>query len=338
MLTYQFHIQGMHCKSCVILTQNQLNTLPGITQAKVSLANNLVQITGDFDQMSETELLNQINALLNPYGYSATLEKLPDQNNADFVYAGLLTAGFFLIFIILQKLGLVRIINASQVNSLSAFIIGIIASLSTCMAVVGGLVLSFSANLAKSNRPWKPQLFFHLARLLAFFILGGSIGALGAIFHVGITGNFLINFILAIILIILGINLIDIFAWTKYLPITLPQNFAKPFYWLQGLNHNLMPVLAGILTFFLPCGFTQSMQIYAISTGNFYAGAKIMLFFALGTLPVLLLLSFGINFLHTPKAKNIFFKTAGLVVMIFGIINLLNSLAVIGLIKPILIF
>jgi sulfite exporter TauE/SafE len=82
----------------------------------------------------------------------------------------------------------------------------------------------------------------------------------------------------------------------------------------------------------------QSMQIYAISTGNFYAGAKIMLFFALGTLPVLLLLSFGINFLHTPKAKNIFFKTAGLVVMIFGIINLLNSLAVIGLIKPILIF
>ncbi|MBP6911491.1 sulfite exporter TauE/SafE family protein [Patescibacteria group bacterium] len=47
----------------------------------------------------------------------------------------------------------------------------------------------------------------------------------------------------------------------------------------------------GIGTFFLPCGFTQSMQVYTLSTGSFLAGGLTMLSFALGTLPMLLLLS-----------------------------------------------
>ncbi|HCB52054.1 TPA: hypothetical protein DEP21_05855 [Patescibacteria group bacterium] len=46
--------------------------------------------------------------------------------------------------------------------------------------------------------------------------------------------------------------------------------------------------MAGVLTFFLPCGFTLAMQILAISSGNFWMGGLIMGFFALGTLPGLL--------------------------------------------------
>ncbi len=338
MQTYTFHIQGMHCKACVVLTESQLKTLPEVTRVNVSLANHLMELTGNFENLPATKLLEQINLLLKPYGYHATTDTPSKSNNADFFYAGLLTIGFFLIFIILQKLGLVNLVNASKINPLSALILGIIASLSTCMAVVGGLVLSLSANLAKTEKTIKPHLLFHLSRLIAFFVLGGSIGALGAIFNLNITGTFIINLVLAFVLIILGLNLIDVFVWSKHLQITLPRSFAKPFYWLKNLNHNLMPVLAGILTFFLPCGFTQSMQIYAISTRNFYSGAKLMFFFALGTLPMLLLLSFGVKLLHSPNSKNLFFKTAGLIVLIFGIINLFNSFSLIGLIKPLFTF
>ncbi len=338
MKTFLFHISGMHCKSCVILTESQIKTLPGTTNVKVSLSTNLIELTGNFGDLSETNILDNINQLLKPYGYKASREKVSTANGQEFFYSALFTTGFFLIFISLQKLGLINFINSEKINIGSAFVIGIIASLSTCMAVVGGLVLSISANFAKAGKTFKPQLLFHLTRLISFFVLGGSIGALGAIFHLDIASNFTINFILALILIILGLNLINIFSWSKHLQFTLPKIFAQPLHWLQNLNHNLMPILAGMLTFFLPCGFTQSMQVYAISTGNFYSGAKIMLFFSLGTLPVLLLLSLGVNFLHTQTAKNIFLKTAGLIVIIFGIINLLNSLAVVGIIKPIFIF
>ncbi len=30
-----------------------------------------------------------------------------------------------------------------------------------------------------------------------------------------------------------------------------------------------MPIIVGVGTFFLPCGFTQSMQIAALSSGSF---------------------------------------------------------------------
>ena len=43
--------------------------------------------------------------------------------------------------------------------------------------------------------------------------------------------------------------------------------------------------------FFLPCGFTQALQLYVLGKGSFATGAVTMLVFALGTLPALLSLS-----------------------------------------------
>src|SRR3990167_11148888 len=99
-----------------------------------------------------------------------------------------------------------------------------------------------------------------------------------------------------------------------------------------------MPFLVGVATFFLPCGFTQSMQIYTLTTGNFLTGALIMSAFALGTFPVLALLSFSSLSIHKKAQSGIFFKTAGLIVIFFGIFNLINSLASVGIIPPIFNF
>jgi sulfite exporter TauE/SafE len=99
-----------------------------------------------------------------------------------------------------------------------------------------------------------------------------------------------------------------------------------------------VPFIVGIATFFLPCGFTQSMQIYTLSTGNYWAGSLTMLFFALGTLPVLLILSFGSFSFVGKKGSGIFYKTAGLIVIFFGIYDLINSLVAAGFIPPIFNF
>jgi sulfite exporter TauE/SafE len=47
----------------------------------------------------------------------------------------------------------------------------------------------------------------------------------------------------------------------------------------------------GASTFFLPCGFTQALQLYVLSKGSFVIGALTMLAFVLGTLPALTSLS-----------------------------------------------
>ncbi len=104
------------------------------------------------------------------------------------------------------------------------------------------------------------------------------------------------------------------------------------------MNHVLTPVLVGVATFFLPCGFTQSMQIYALSTESFWTGAFTMSAFALGTLPVLALLSFSSLAIHKKAQSGAFFKTAGLVVIFFGIFNLINALVAAGIINPIFSF
>jgi sulfite exporter TauE/SafE len=83
------------------------------------------------------------------------------------------------------------------------------------MAVVGGLVLSISANFAKKGENIKPQILFHLGRLASFFILGGVIGAIGSSFQFGKEGIFILGLIVAVILLILGFNLLDVFPWTK---------------------------------------------------------------------------------------------------------------------------
>ncbi len=294
---------------------------------------------GNFGDKTQEEVAAELSKVMEPHGYKISLEK--EQKGvkwSDFNIAIPIAAAFIALFIVLQKLGIVNLVNSGDVSYGTAFVIGLIASVSTCMAVVGGLVLSMSANFAKEGDKVKPQVLFHIGRLVAFFVLGGVIGALGSVFQLGATGTFILGLVVAVILLILGINLLDIFPWAKKLQPTLPAFMGKHVQKLKTINHTLTPVLLGIATFFLPCGFTQSMQIYTLTTGSFFEGAMTMFVFALGTLPVLALLSFSSLGVYTKARSGVFFKTAGLIVIFFGIFNLLNALAAYGVISPIFSF
>jgi len=345
--TYKFNVNGMHCNSCVILTESELNEISEISHAKASFKDFSVDVTGEFGDKTIEQIAEDLSVVLKPHGYTLSVEK---QNNfikwSDFYIAIPVALGFIAFFIILQKLGIVNLINASKVSYGTAFIVGLIASVSTCMAVVGGLVLSMSANFAKENDPliplragnMRPQILFHIGRLVSFFILGGVIGLLGSTFQLGVTGTFILSIIVAIVLLILGINLLDIFPWAKKLQPTMPNFIGKYAHGLKNVNHTLTPLLVGVATFFLPCGFTQSMQIYTLTTGSFFTGSLIMFFFALGTLPVLSLLSFSSLGIHKKAQSGVFFKAAGLVVIFFGIFNLISALVAFGIIPPIFSF
>ena len=334
--TYTFHVSGMHCKACILMTESELMDVPYVTRARSSLAHHSVQVTGNFGEKSEENIAEDLSKVLIDKGYTLSVEKrAKNKNLTDFKIAIPITAAFAILFIVLQKIGLVNLVTTSNVSYGTAFIIGIIASLSTCMAVVGGLLLSMSATFAKEGDKTKPQILFHVGRLASFFLLGGVIGAIGSAFQLGQTGSFALSIIIGIVMLILGINLLDIFHWTKKLQPAMPRFLAKHALGVSKFNHTLTPLLVGIATFFLPCGFTQSMQIYTLSTGSFLKGGLTMLTFSLGTLPVLALISFSSFSIQNSSKTGIFFKTAGLIVIMFALFNLINSLAVIGLIPPI---
>lgn len=339
MQTYKFHASGMHCNACVMLTEGELCALPEVKSAKSSLASNTIEVTGDFGNKTARAVAEDLNKVLKPHGYTLELEPVTHSPKfEEFKIALPVALAFILLFVGLQKLGIVNLITTSEVNFGTAFVIGLVASVSTCMAVVGGLVLSMSAKFAQEGEAVRPQLFFHLGRLVSFFILGGAIGALGSAFQLNVATTFILNVLVAFVLLILGLNLLDVFPWAKKLQPTIPNFIGKRVNKLKNLNHVLTPMLVGVATFFLPCGFTQSMQIYTLTTGNFWTGAFIMLAFALGTLPVLALLSFGSLGVNKKTQSGVFFKSAGLVVIFFGCLNLINALVVKGVIPPIFNF
>jgi sulfite exporter TauE/SafE len=237
---------------------------------------------------------------------------------------------FLVLFFWLQKSGILNIGLGGAVTPTTSFIIGLIASVSSCLAIVGGLVLSLSAKISQDNvSDKKTFILFHIGRIVSFAVLGGVLGAIGDAIGISFTLTAILGIIASLIMLILGLNLVGVFAKNH---ITLPSSIFKFF---RKIEHKtLTPLLVGFGTFFLPCGFTQSMQFSALSSGSFGAGAILMLAFALGTLPVLLLLSFGSSSFAHSKYAPLFFKSAGVVVIGLGLFALLGGLAGLGVIAP----
>lgn len=338
MSTYTFHVHGMHCAACTLLIEETFKELPHVSRVQASLTNHQVTVTGEFTEPPEV-IAEELTKLVKDHGYTVSLEKAQrDAGWRDFAYALPIALVIILGFLALQKAGLANLITGSDVSYGTAFVIGLIASVSSCLAIVGGLVLSLSASSAKEGGTWRTQTLFHVGRLGGFFVLGGVVGVVGNSLHLGLSANVVLGIIVALVMLILGVNLLDVFHFTKRLQFTLPKAFSRHVVRGSKHDHYLAPALVGIGTFFLPCGFTQSMQLYALSTGSFMKGALTMTVFALGTLPVLALLSFGsLNIAHKPW-KGIFFKTAGIIVIALALLNVGNALATAGIINPLFNF
>jgi hypothetical protein len=90
-------------------------------------------------------------------------------------------------------------------------------------------------------------------------------------------------------------------------------------------------MVLGALTFFLPCGFTQAMQVYAVTTGSFVRGALIMGVFAIGTTPGLLGVGGLTSLIKRGKFSNLFFKFVGLTVIALSFFNIGNGFNLTGI-------
>ncbi len=329
---HTFYIQGMHCASCVIYLEETLVGNVGVDSVKVDFKQCAMTISGEFTDDQEM-LAKKLTKIISGNGYTLSLERVSADNKyREFLIATPIAVIVIICFFLLEQIGFVNIISSESFSYTTAVMIGLIASVSTCLAVVGGLVLSLSANSAKNNSNSKEQIMFHVGRLAGFFVLGGVIGSLGRFFELGILGSAILGIIVAIVMLILGLNLLDIFQSLKHLQPKFPSIFARHSVRVRASSHVSAPLLIGIGTFFLPCGFTQSMQVYTLTTGSFISGGLIMLAFALGTLPMLALISFGAFEIGNRSWKGTFFKAVGIVIVALALFNVWNSLIALNII------
>lgn len=330
------YIKGMHCKACEVIINEKAEEVAGVLEAKSSNSSGEL-IIKTRDRGDVKDILDELNSKISEIGYSASLDKAEVAKSYKTLFMPFVLAlTIFSIFIFLQKSGLLNLYNPNNISFTAVFVIGVIASLSSCMAVVGGLVLSLSATFAKDSKrkSFMPLTLFHISRVVSFFILGGVIGLLGSVFKISPAGNIFLTLALFFVMFVLGVNMLDIFPFFKKLQLSFPHKKVNT----KVTNPIIAPMLLGALTFILPCGFTQSMQFYALSSGSFSTGALTMLVFSLGTFPVLSALSFAsVKFSQGKNAGN-FFKTMGFLVLFFALINLISALSLGGIIDPVLGF
>lgn len=311
-----------------MIIQDTLSEVENINGVTVSLQQQTVELICTDSTISNEELHNLLTPLVTPLGYSLYTEApVKNINWWEYLLALIMAALLVYGFIALQQLGLLDLLTAEKRTFGTSFAIGLIASVSSCLAVVGGVVLALGT-VYSDNKSFRPHSFFHIGRLVGFFVLWWVLWLIGSAFQLSQTVSTLLNVLIALVLFVLWLNLL----WVIRGNVALGWGLFKRFSW-QG-NALWWPLLVGMGTFFLPCGFTQSMQIYTLSTWSFWAGWLTMLSFALGTLPILLLLSITWKSVQKSQSSGLFFKTIGIILIVLALFNLTNSLVAFGIISP----
>lgn len=333
------NIKGMHCQSCEILLENQLLQLDGVKKVNADHHQSQVEVFYDQAQPDQQAMAQVIKQA----GYAVGREKSTGiisgniDDYLDLAMGLLVLTGLYWLLNHWGWLNATSSLAVANPSSLSVvFLIGLTAGISTCMVLVGGLVLGISARQSANNPQTtiqhriQSQGFFNFGRVLGYAFFGGLLGLLGSIFQLSGLALGSITILVAVVMLIMGIQLIGIFPWANKFNFTLPKALSR----FLGIKETSQPghqgVMAiGAMTFFLPCGFTQAMQLYAVSSGNFVSGAAIMGTFALGTAPGLLGIGSLTSVVKGDWSKK-FFKVVGLVVILFALFNLRNGFNLIG--------
>ncbi|BDQ05109.1 MAG: hypothetical protein KatS3mg084_0627 [Candidatus Dojkabacteria bacterium] len=400
---YEFKVHGMHCASCELTVERAIKKFEGVSKVDANLEDQTVKVYGYFND-DRAHVAQKLTRLLEEYGYSLESagsihhQKLNKfQNWKEYVLAGGIVAILMFLYLVLENAGLFRL-DLATLNYTYYFVIGVIASLSSCAALIGGVLLSMSANEVKENVPISnlrlQQLVFHVSRLLSFFILGGVLGFVGSILPfeyivttilallmsslahrfilrrikklkdwysaalyfvmiglfwfvsigffnllaigmnlpVSVIAQAIMMVLIAGFIGIMAMNLLDFFDITNYFQLKLPKSVTRVFLKSEEVNNLAGPALFGFFSFFFPCGYTLTVQGLALESKSFLEGAIMMFIFALGTLPVLAIISFSsLNLGRNNRYAGVFFKASGIFLIVLAVTNLVAAFRLLGI-------
>lgn len=338
-------IDGMVCVNCENLIKDVLLENSGVIKVETSYSKGTAEIDYDEDKIS----INDLIEIINEEGYKAfdfnnkiINDNMNSENKKSKIEKNKEGDNTFLMLVIalgglllLNKFGSLNIFNAfptvnENANYGMLFIIGLFTSFH-CISMCGGINLSQCLNnhvISDKGRlsTVKPAFLYNLGRVISYTIFGGIVGGIGSV--ISFTGwmQGLIQLIAGIFMIIMGLNMLNIFPWLRKLNPRMPKFFAKK---IKSENNN-SSFFVGLLNGLMPCGPLQAMQIYALSTGSVTKGALSMFLFSLGTVPLM----FGLGALSSymnKKFSNKIMKFGAILVVVLGFTMFNNGLALSGI-------
>lgn len=331
-----FDVRGMHCAACVALVRREFESVEGTTSASVDLKTGTATVSWE----GESEVDDaSYSARIAPYGYEAVRSEqltggasaappAPRAKNgkaSSWLRSALVGGAILGLYWLVQKTGLADRASArSEASILTALFTGVAASVSSCLALVGSLVLALGSYGAgeRGRAPLSRNLLFQAGRVAGFALLGGLLGLLGGRIAFSGTAVAVLTVAVGIITLALGLSLIGVIP-TGFASI-MPRRFSRSLDFLAASPHPAGPLVLGAATFFLPCGFTLSMQAFALASGSFATGSAIMAAFALGTSPVLF--GVGLAGAWTKRHGLVLSRAAGLVVVAFSVQSILSAM------------
>lgn len=331
-----YFVQGMHCASCEILIEKKLLSLPSIeaVEASTNKSQVFIEYTGEKPSVEKlNKIFQEDDYIFSDQSIEAKRSKV--KNFFTITGAALL---FIIGFLILKKSGLSGLVNINSSSSLPAFFVfGILAGVSSCAALVGGLVLSMSKQWLEAYSEkdsffikLRPHLMFNIGRITSYTILGAVLGAVGSKLQLSLKFTSVLVLVVSLMMFVLALQMLGVKALRRF-QFTMPKFITRYAADEKNFQGRYMPFLMGAFTFFLPCGFTITAQSIALISGNPVQGGLIMLFFALGTLPMLLTIGLSsVKFFQKPGRSEKFLKVAGILVLFFAFYNINSQMNVLG--------
>lgn len=330
----RLRISGMSCHACELKIEKAWKALPGIKRVTVDAPSGNAKVYCD----GTPPPLETLNSAIASYGYNATVREkvithVPPTAGEDRPTFWQLVALFAVVLVlgaVASRFGLLQRAGGfgSQTTFVASFLVGLVAASSSCIAVSGGLMLSaIAASRARVNT----IALFVGGRVLAYGIFGALIGLIGKAFTPSPFVVGLITIVAALYMLVSGLSMLHIAPlWLRRLtPRLMPKALGHGVLARENSTHAFAPALLGAATFFLPCGFTQSLQLYALTTGDPVTSAGLLFFFALGTAPALIALGWASSSLKG-QLGTLFHRFAGALVIVLGIWNIQNGFTVAG--------
>lgn len=329
-------IDGMTCTNCEKLLRGKLSLVSGVKHASVHWQKNTANIYFKEKIPLWDDLVKAVESagyqLRHPNDQPSEIE--PPHRKWMEIGGALIV--IFALYKILQAFNIVTV-NASGSGAATyggILLIGIVAGTSSCLAVTGGLLLSLAAKYNEVHRAetkwekFKPLLTFNIGRLASYVLLGGIVGVIGKSITLTPRMTGYMNIVVALVMLYLALSILKILPKGK-LGFRPPKALS---HWIASLTeseHPTAPFALGAGTFFLPCGFTQSLQLAALASGSFVTGALTMGIFALGTLPALLGIS-AISSTAKGRSSHLFLRFSGVLVFVLALWNLNSGLLLTG--------
>lgn len=321
------HIKGMHCPSCEILITDKFKEMPNVTTVSSNFQKQEAEVyfTGHLDQ-------DVVNKKIQLFGYEIAERKndieIEEPMSKKILETILITAGLVLIYLIAKEINIIPDINVTgSLNLLTVLFLGLVASVSTCMATSGALFLS---TIGRKTNNLKQAVYFSVGRIISYAIFGFIAGLVGSIIITNFKFGSGLTLLAALFMILLGLDMLKIVSFAAIIPYGVSSNI------FRKLEHNLIKdphksaFFLGAITYFLPCGFTQATQVYALGMASPWQSALTMAVFALGTAPAILFIG-SLRGLLKNTFYQYFMKIVAVGVLILGLYYAINFLSIYGI-------